>query len=309
MSAVRRFLKRAAEKLLVSSGMPSARLRRTPESIAILAYHNIVPDGEEAVGDRSLHLPRRRFAEQLDRLLDSHDVVELDAVRQPGATASGAKPRAVITFDDGYLGALTAGVDELRERELPATFFVNPGALEWEGFWWDLFADAESGELPAGFREYALDSLGGRHELIVDWARIRGMTPAALPPHARPASTDHLLRIGSDSLFTLASHTWSHPNLAALEEEELRLELERSRDWIREHAGSSSGWITYPYGLASELVMRVTGESYAGGLLVSGGAAGADWIRRKPHAVPRINVPSRLSAEGLVLRLAGLAGG
>jgi len=301
VSPVRSVVKRVAELLLVGSGLPRARLRRMSDSIAILAYHNIVPDGAEPAGDRSLHLPQRAFAAQLDRLVETHEVIRLEDLHLPAD--AGARPRAVITFDDGYMGALTDGVEELEKRGLPATFFVNPGALEWDGFWWDLFADPESGELPPGFREHALDSLGGRQELILEWARNLGMTPSALPANARPASIDQLLRIGAQSLFTLASHTWSHPNLTSLEEEELRSELERSRHWIRERAGSSSEWITYPYGLASELVMRVTGEIYGGGLLVSGGAADADGIRRKPHAVPRINVPSGLSGEGL--RLAG----
>lgn len=80
----RRGMRTIAEHGLALSGIPAlSRKRRCGETL-ILAYHNIVPTGERAVGDRSLHLSQRAFAAQLDHLAATHDVVGLeDAIRAP----------------------------------------------------------------------------------------------------------------------------------------------------------------------------------------------------------------------------------
>ena len=75
---VRHTLKGAAERFAVASGAAAARRRRLRGRALVLAYHNIVPDGEPRVGDTSLHLPQRAFAAQLDLLLSTHTVVPLE---------------------------------------------------------------------------------------------------------------------------------------------------------------------------------------------------------------------------------------
>jgi len=305
MSRSREGVKRLAEHLLVGSGIPRAILRRQTPGVLILAYHNIVPEGESPVGDRSLHLPQRAFAEQLDRLLETHTVVRLDQLLSTGAEAS--RPQAVITFDDGYVGALTAGVEELARRQLPATFFVNPGALDWEGFWWDRLADPRTGILPDPVRGHALASLGGRQLQILTWAANTGLGLHPLPEHARAASLPHLHAVAAASGVSLGSHSWSHPCLRSLSEEELHQELTAAREWLADHFPSACGWISYPYGHHSEQVEGIAARFHDGGLRVSGGIARAgSFSEPERYRVPRINIPSGVSGEGFILRLAGV---
>ena len=102
----RSIVKKVAETVLVRSGAAAIARRRRIHDVAILAYHNIVPRGESVFGERSLHLDQDAFGVQLDHLMETHEIVGLDDLieRGPGAGA----PAAVVTFDDAYLGALTA---------------------------------------------------------------------------------------------------------------------------------------------------------------------------------------------------------
>jgi hypothetical protein len=87
---------------------------------------------------------------------------------------------------------------------------------------------------------------------------------------------------------------------------ELTEELARPLAWLREQFPEHSlPAISYPYGLRSPSVETAARDSgYTMGFLVAGGwlpAHGAD-----PFALPRLNVPAGMSADGLALRLSGL---
>lgn len=305
--AMRDVLKAGAERLLVASGAPGRRIRGGASGTVILSYHNVVPRGESAVGDRSLHIDQARFGAHLDRILDTHDVVPLSAV-EPGGAVSAGRPRAVVTFDDAYVGTVTAGFEELARRDLPATVFVPPGLLGAEGFWWDRLAPGGEG-LAEAARNHALDALGGRHREVLDWATAQGMPLADLPPHARPASFPVLARAVATGRFSVGSHTWTHVNLAGVPLDEAVAEMRRGHAWLGEEARDLPGvdWIAYPYGRSSAEVEAAAAAVARWAVRVEGGAAEVRgrWVAAD-HRLPRINVPAGLSPDGLTLRLAGL---
>jgi peptidoglycan/xylan/chitin deacetylase (PgdA/CDA1 family) len=296
-------LKQAVEVLLAHGG-PAAVVRgRQRGRVLILAYHDILPDGERPPGDRSLHLPQRRFAAQLDELVRRLDVVPLAQALEP---PRGSRPRAVITFDDAYRGALTAGVDELARRGLPATMFVAPAFLGGRTFWWDDLA-IEGAGLSDAVRRHALEDCRGEDPAVRAWAAVAGVRLAAGQPEcARVAGEAELSAAVARAGMTLGSHTWSHPNLSRLAPEELSGELVRPLEWLRARFGSSVvPWLSYPYGLESAAVRRaVAAAGYDGALRVTGG-----WLRPNAadaYALPRLNVPAGMSADGFALRAAGI---
>lgn len=298
-------LKHAIETLLVGSGATRLARARLGGQVLVLAYHNIVPEGERATGDLSLHLAQRAFGAQLEALARTHDIVPLeDAVRPvPGAR----RPRAAITFDDAYRGAVVAGVAELARLGLPATIFVAPAFVGGGNFWWDALA-ADSG-LDEVLRAEALDALKGRDAAIRAWAAGRGIPARPLPHHQTVASEEELGTAVRIPGIRLASHTWSHPNLARLEGPQLREELERPLTWLRERFPDTLPWLTYPYGLSSPSVEEeAAAAGYAGALRVAGG-----WLNPagdiSRFALPRYNVPAGLSLRGFELRAAGILAG
>jgi peptidoglycan/xylan/chitin deacetylase (PgdA/CDA1 family) len=299
--SVRGTLKACLEAGLVRSGVPALhRVARAGRAL-VLAYHNVVPDSQPPFGDRSLHLPLRLFVRQLESLLATHTVVPLEQLLE--APAAGRRPRAAITFDDGYRGAVRLGVAELARRGLPATLFVVPGFVGKGPFWWDALA-AERG-VDAGLRGRALDELQGKDAAVRSWAARHGIPSGAVPEWALVASEEELRSATRNPGITLGSHTWTHPNLARLTAAELGEELRRPLTWLRERFASVTPWLSYPYGLAAPAVEAAARDAgYAAALALGGGSFPPTRVNR--WAVPRENIPSGLSPNGFVIRSSGL---
>ncbi|HSH46168.1 MAG TPA: hypothetical protein VK966_09945, partial [Longimicrobiales bacterium] len=113
----------AAETLITGSGLTALARRGARDSVAVLAYHNVVEPEFAGRGDASLHLPLDRFVAQVEWIAATHDVVPLDSVAFPRNGQARGRPRAVITFDDAYRGAVRYALPELERRGLPATVF------------------------------------------------------------------------------------------------------------------------------------------------------------------------------------------
>ncbi len=211
-----------AEATLEWSGITRWAAQRRRGRTLVLAYHNIVPDDVDAGGDRSLHLPRGRFAQQLDALTEYCDVVPLTAVlTDPPATA---RPRVAITFDDAYHGALTLGAAELKGRQLPATMFVPPGLLGGQSFWWDALAGLTG--LSVGVRAHALDVLRGDGDAVFEWANRSGHAIREVSSWERSGTESELEAWAGTPSLTVGAHTWRHRNLVRLTESEVREELD-----------------------------------------------------------------------------------
>jgi peptidoglycan/xylan/chitin deacetylase (PgdA/CDA1 family) len=295
---MRLIVKRAAELVICRSGLPSAFRRRRRDDVLVLAYHNVIPDGAVVDGERSLHLGQEQFYRHLSLLLRTHEFITLEQLSSSGR----GKPRVVITFDDAYRGAVELGVEVLKELNVPATIFVPPACLGGERFWWDVLSSGR--EIAPDIRESALSALAGRSADILARANRRANAGDA-PAHELTATEAELdVALGFDGL-TLGSHSWSHPNLAALPATELAEELVRPLDWLRErYPHRTAQWLSYPYGRWSAAVAAAARQAgYRGAFRIEGG-----WVPRSgdPLGLPRLNVPAGLSVEGLEMRSSGL---
>ena len=296
-------LKSTIERGLVSSGLTRLARSSHRSEVLVLAYHNIVPSGKLTFGDRALHLPQCTFAAQLDLLLETHDVVPLETVLEPPPNRV-KRPRVVITFDDAYQGAVAAGVQELAKRGLPATVFVAPAFVGGRSYWWDALADPATG-LSADLRHRALAELGGKDGVIRRWATDAGHRAHQVPAHATAAIEEQLRSALSYPGITVGSHTWTHPDLTALDPTDVELEVARPLAWLRKRFESVVPWLTYPYGLSSPPVERaVAAAGYVAALRIEGGWFGSHMPNR--FALPRLNIDSAVSIDGFVIRAAGL---
>lgn len=301
---MRQYFKRVIELLLVRGGATALARRLSSEHSVVLAYHNVVPDSALPRGEANLHLPRQRFAAQLDELARTHEIVDLRSLLEAPASPR-RRPLAAITFDDAYRGALTHGLDELCSRGLPATVFVAPARLGGEAFWWDVLADGRGKKLSHEARRHALEVLDGRQTAIVEWAAETDLRLEQLPDSLLPA-TEEQLRIALDrASVTVAPHGWSHVNLARVPPHELQEELTRPLRWLRERFIAVGPWLAYPYGISSPLVEQAAAAAgYDVALRIEGGCLSARHVDR--YALPRMNVPRQVSLDGFRLRTAGL---
>jgi len=300
MPSARRMAKRAAETLLTTARIDRVGLRAHRWRTLVLGYHNVIPDGERACGDRSLHLDRAMFAAQLDALATTHDVIPLSAIDDEPRSD---RPRAILTFDDAYRGAMTVGLAEIEMRGMHVTVFVAPG-LFGSLAWWDRLADTGAGALSSDVRDVALRA-GGRADAV---AAVAGDGNAMLPEWAAIASEMEVRTAARRPGVSLGAHTWTHANLAALDPRELASECARPMAWLRSVQPDVTPWFAYPYGLTSAAVARAASEAgYSGAFRIDGGwlplAASAASTR---FNLPRLNIPAELSLAGFRLRTAGL---
>jgi len=303
---IKRALKQGIEGLAVGSGLATRLARGRRGRKLILAFHNIVPEQEGPWGEAALHLPATTFRAHLEVVAELCEIVPLQTLLSaPGLPDT--PPQVAITFDDAYHGAVEATRNTLIPNRIPVTIFAPPGLLGSGGFWWDRLAVALGGDLPASVRSHCLSELAGRQDAVLSWARGEGLTPQDAPGHARPAEELDLLEIAESGSVFIESHTWSHCNLSALSDKDLHDELDRARQWIQERSMGPADVVAYPYGLGSNTVYHsARAVGHRDGLLVSGGWLPADETERESFAVPRLNVPSGLTAAGLRMRLAGL---
>jgi peptidoglycan/xylan/chitin deacetylase (PgdA/CDA1 family) len=296
-------LKHLGERVLIHSGVARLVRRTRRGRVLVLAYHNILPNGQTASGDRNLHLSQSEFARQLDAISKTHEVVSIEAIGQPALPS--ARPRVVITFDDAYAGALTAGVEELVRRSMPATIFVAPGLIG-SVSWWDNLAERTGGTIEGELRKHVLETLGGNAELVDRWtsSKYEASSTKSNLPHI--GTMAQLEKAAAQPGITIGSHTWSHPNLCALSDVDLATELSRSDQWLRSQFSSVVPWLSYPYGLHNESVISATTKAgYRGAVRIDGGWTSTS-LSLPCYAVPRLNIPSGLSLNGFRLRLAGL---
>lgn len=303
---IRGIIKRAVEATVVRSSVTKRLGRRFRGRKLILAYHNILPEGQKPWGEQALHLPSSRFKEHLEVLSDTCDIVPLHSLLD-GSPGPETRAQAAITFDDAYRGALHAANEVLRPLGIPASFFTPPGLLGQEGFWWDQVATGFGGALPARVRRHCLHSLSGGRNDILAWARSEGLSIPRAPDHARPSTETEVKDAAKMEGVFIESHTWSHKNLSALSRSGSEVELDRARRWIQERSLGTADFVAYPYGFASPQVEAIAQETgHRRGLLVQGGWIPSDGLETSPFAIPRLNVPAGLTSSGLRMRLAGL---
>jgi len=278
-----------------------------PRSL-ILAFHNVLSERTRPRGDRSLHLPVTIFCEIIDWLAEVFEVVPLDRVFDLHKSGDG-KPRAAITFDDAYVGAISVAIPELWRRRLPATVFAISGAAPGQTFWWDALAEGFPDGLPHSVRDSALRDARGRDAGVRAWATGEGLSLTELDGEFVAASWDAIRRAASLPGITIASHTCTHPNLVSLEAEEVADELAGSRDELRRMVPESRPWLAYPYGLCSPAVERAAADAgYEAAFRVTGGVLRRGDPTPSRYGLPRLNIPAGLSLRGFRLRAAGLLG-
>jgi peptidoglycan/xylan/chitin deacetylase (PgdA/CDA1 family) len=241
----------------------------------------------------------------LDRLEETHEIVELTEVQ--AVPVGSNRPRAAITFDDAYRGALTLALPELARRGLPATVFVAPGLLGSSGCWWDLLAATDGSGLLPNVRSHVLEVLRGDGATALAWARSNALPIALLPAHAGIATEEELRTAAALPGISVGAHTWSHCNLASMDVAAYETELVKPLAWLRQRFERIVPWVAYPYGLSAPTsAQEARRAGYDRALRIEGG-----WISSaaiSAFVLPRLNVPAAVSPDGFVLRASGLMG-
>ena len=276
----------------------TAWVRRWRNGAVVLSYHNVVPDGVPR-GERTLHVARTRFREQIERVAQRFRVVSIEELLLRLRDGRSLRGLAGVTFDDAYRGVLRHALPILAEFGVPATIFVVAGALERsEPFWWDRLADSTGGIIPE--RERLLTELCGEE------ARILAANP--VPPSVGwdedylPATGEQLANVDAAAV-SLGLHTVTHPNLTRITPERCAQELTACWRVLCERFDRVLPAVAYPYGAVNGAVAAAAATQ---GLAGFGGATGLLSHRASPPLLPRLYVGAGMSPDALEVAAAGL---
>jgi peptidoglycan/xylan/chitin deacetylase (PgdA/CDA1 family) len=244
--------------------------------VLILGYHRIAESDADPYG---LCVRPQYFAEHLDVIRRRTNPISL-AEAVDGLRSGRSPDRSVVlTFDDGYVDALTAAKPILEKAGIPATFFVvtgNPGGV----FWWDeldMIAQEISkhsgarldGIIPAAWVEevnsapfgpgshldrlrklyrYMLKRPAERRK-VLDALRSRfGDGAGKLDPSRRCLTANEIRTLAETGGFEIGSHSVSHTRLTDIGNSEQEREVFGSTAFLESLLGRPVRFFSYPNG-------------------------------------------------------------
>lgn len=221
------------------------------DHVAVLMYHGVMPDEvAQAEGD-SLQVKASDFRQQMEFLKKHYEVCSLhEAYAHLGEP--GPKPRAVVTFDDGYANNYLSAFPILRELGIPATIFVVTGRTGTsQMFWWDRLHLATRGvvAVEAAFT-YSLRRLRPHaiEQQIDDYLRRLGLTADPTPTgHYRVLNRDEITEMAASGLIEFGCHTHDHQSIHILSRQELETTLQDCNASLEAWAGPVR-YFAAPYG-------------------------------------------------------------
>ena len=257
---------------------------------AVLTYHRITEPAHER--DR-LCVPPEEFRGHMLHLRDAGYRVRPLAELVADAASGSLEGRSVaLTFDDGYLDALTSAVPILESFGFPATFFIVGEALDApHEFWWDALdriflsdhrvpawlavtLPAGTIEMPtasAAERATARDRLTesfyglGAHardaslRTLHDWS---GTRPATEGPR-RPMTANEVARLASRPGLSIGAHSYRHLRLPLLSPADRAEDIRACRTRLETVAGRRVTSFSYPYGFVdAATVATVRAEGF-----------------------------------------------
>ena len=249
---------RLARKAVGKLGVAGRFLAPDRGAPIVVMYHGVsgTDAGEPAVG-ADKHVGASLFREQL-RLIEAHRrVVPLATLIDGLLSGADCRGMVALTFDDGYLNNAQCAAPILRERSLPATFFLASGFIGTNRWAWADRLEYLFGTAP-GLTERRDEVPVVKAQLkALDWrlAEARVAEIAATcgvpdgPPHGRYRFMDWddaraLVRQG----FDVGAHTVNHAILSRVPLVEATREILDSQAMVRAETGTCSRTFCYPNG-------------------------------------------------------------
>lgn len=298
------------------------RFRARGRDVVVL-YHRVA---EVASDPGGMAVQPARFRRQLLALREHFEVVPAsEVVTERTTSEQSSRPRAAITFDDGYADNLDVAVPVLRELGLPAAFFLVSGALEDpQEYWWDRLDHLLLEDLPAEVlqlrvsgsdltldlrdtsgRRGAVESLNRLlihrrpqevEDVLDQLARCLGRDLVPCRDHRR-LSPEELVELADDDQFELGSHTCTHGALGRMTAHASLQELTLSRRRLHEVLGVEPRMLAYPYGAAGAVRRRDARLAARAGYKLAFANVTGPVEGCSAFAVPRISVGEWEPAE------------
>jgi peptidoglycan/xylan/chitin deacetylase (PgdA/CDA1 family)/SAM-dependent methyltransferase len=300
---------------------------RSERSAVVLVYHQVREEDEARVTGATLARELRRHLAQVRRLSKPWPLAELVRAARRGTLPDRA---VAVTFDDGYLSALSVASPILTELEIPATFFVSTDRLaESHEPWWDTLTRIFQGRDPVppelvvvvGDHQVCLATATGPERLVAHGRLHRllmGMRledrvttmrsiaqwsgqPLAPRDSHRVMTGAELLELDRRPGHTIGAHTVHHLSLPGLPPDVRLRELTECKGSLEALLGHPVRSLAYPFGAwSSETCDAVRQAGFELAVTVERDLLMADV---DPLRVPRVEMSA---GDDLVTILAGV---
>lgn len=270
-------------------------------------YHGVVADDEALAEGNWLQLRASDFRAQLAYLKEHYDVIRIDQAFSAPAGAP-TRPRAIITFDDGYANNYTVAFPLLREFGFPATVFLATAFVDTQKlFWWDrLHLGCLSGPAPdpQQVRELKRRSPRDINAAVDAFLAARGgEAPTVAPEAYRVLRRDEIARMQGSGLIEFGSHTHGHEILDTLADEEIVATLEVSAEKLQK-MGIAARHFAAPNGdYADAHAALIEAAGYADCFSTEQALWAAP---AKPYHIPRLDVGRDCGIDHFALLISGL---
>jgi peptidoglycan/xylan/chitin deacetylase (PgdA/CDA1 family) len=281
LNAIKRTVAPGLHHLSFISGMSRYKTLESPAA-RVFMFHGVGgPD-----------CPADVFESQMKYLKANFTVISLrDALTISGDAVRSFRTEIVLTFDDGLRNNYTIAYPVLLRYELPATFFVCPGLIESRTWQWAHEMEQRllackpgnlkkiCAELGISERELKGNNGGNVAEKIIEHMKTM--------ENDRRISTEHLIRLLTQNfetarrqhdlydtmswdelqsldpgLITIGSHTVHHPVLTRLPYEEMRYQIQESKQWLQRRLNRPVEYFCYPNGDYDASAAHVVAQNY-----------------------------------------------
>ena len=283
-------IKGLAKQIAIAGGLETANLLRAAGVMrgarglgAICTLHHVRPREETAFAPNAhLEITPEFLDLVLDRLKsDGYRFVALHEIPALLSQTGSSQPFAAFTLDDGYRNNLVYALPIFEKYDAPFTVFVAKGLAErTHTIWWETLAALLRKEERLGF------DFGSGHEMLdITTTEAKGRAFARIANHlhrhderAAVAAIDQMARkheidpdeivddlvmtpaefnlLEASPLASLGAHTVSHRAISRLSDEEVRAEMEVSRDYVAAITGHRPRSFAYPYGTREAVTQR-----------------------------------------------------
>lgn len=241
----------------------------------ILMYHRINPPGSNDGINADI------FREQMKLIKKSFSVMSLSDIckyKEYGETPENA---VVITFDDGYYDFYKYAFPIISDLDLPVTLFITTGFVNGDLWLWPdhikyalINSKVNSIELP-GIPEtlnisddydkswhkisdhcVLLDDIKKKSLINLLYERLNVDFPKEVPDAFRGLSWCQIRSMMNSGL-DIGSHSYSHPILTKISEEELVKELRLSKKMITDQLSQEPKFFCYPNGRSIDFNYKI----------------------------------------------------
>jgi len=316
--------KHLVKSILLRSGTLRLLSLGVRRRVALLRYHSVLDEEHrlaKSIGPGIIHSPAT-FEAQMELVSRRYVPVTLDDVLQflRGEIRLAAGSVA-ITFDDGFADNYEIAAPILERFGLKATFYVTVGSVEGPPPWFcrlnRVFQETSKRAWadPFAERSWDLSDSAPRREAFLSAVRSCGKMAGSqqddavssiekaldvrpLLPEDRVMMDWRQIKALHEAGHIIGSHTMTHPNLAHIDVDEMRYEIEESKRVLEKQLGSPVVHFSYPAPILRPHWTETTCShaeqaGYQTGVTaVSGPVKFGD----SPHSLARVPIPREIDA-------------